>query len=169
MAPDAGGSLRMIRARPLTPEAFAPYGEVIAHQGSERRHHLTEPMRHGPEVTRHAGWVSRVQAAAPGPVEIRLMERHRYAAQSFVPLTTSPYLVVVAPTGPDDLPDMARLEAFLACGSQGVCYRVGTWHHGLTVLQGPAEFLVLMGQTGRGDDDEFWQAPAPHALVSISD
>ena len=169
MARDMSGSQRMIRPRPLTPEAFAPYGEVIAHQGAERRHYLTEPMRHGPEVVRHASWVSRVQAAPAGPIEIRLMERHRYAAQSFVPLTDSPYLVVVAPAGADDLPDMARLEAFLATGSQGVCYRVGAWHHGLTVLRGPAEFLVLMGQTGRGDDDEFWQAPAPHALVSISD
>jgi len=169
MARDMSGSLRMIRPKPLTPEAFVPYGEVIAHQGVERRHHLTEPMRHGPEVVRQAAWVSRVQAAPPGPAVIQLMERHRYAAQSFVPLTASPYLVVVAPTGADGLPDMERLEAFLATGSQGVCYRVGTWHHGLTVLQGPAEFLVLMGQTGRGDDDEFWQAPAPHAQVSLSD
>lgn len=168
MARDMSGSQRVVRAGPLTPEAFAPYGEVIAHQGGERRHYLTEPLRHGPEVVQQACWVSRVHAAG-GPVEIQLMERHRYGAQSFVPLTASPYLVVVAPTGADGLPDMERLEAFLATGSQGVCYRVGTWHHGLTVLQGPAEFLVLMGQTGRGDDDEFWQAPAPHALVSFSD
>ena len=66
MARDMSESPRVIRPRPLTPEAFAPYGEVIAHQGAERRHYLTEPMRHGPEVVRHAGWVSRVQAAPPG-------------------------------------------------------------------------------------------------------
>ncbi|WP_246288336.1 ureidoglycolate lyase [Achromobacter pestifer] len=156
-----------VRAQPLTAEAFAPYGEVIAHQGAERRHFLTEPMRHGQQVSRQACWVSRVNGRAAGPVAIELMERHPHAAQTFVPLTATPYLVVVAPTGTDGLPDMTRLAAFLASGSQGVCYRVGTWHHGLTVLDGPAEFFVLMGQTGRGDDDEFWQAPAPHAVVSL--
>jgi ureidoglycolate lyase len=167
MARDVTHSPSILHARPLTADAFAPYGEVVAHQGAERRHFLTEPMRDGPQVTRQACWVSRVKARPAGPVVIELMERHPHAAQTFVPLTATPYLVVVAPTGADGLPDMARLEAFLASGSQGVCYRVGTWHHGLTVLGGPAEFLVLMGQTGRDDDDEFWQAPAPHAVVSL--
>ena len=134
MARDVTNSPAVVRAQPLTADAFAPYGEVIAHQGAERRHFLTEPMRHGPQVMRQACWVSRVNARPAGPVVIELMERHPHAAQTFVPLTATPYLVVVAPTGADGLPDMARLAAFLASGSQGVCYRVGTWHHGLTCL-----------------------------------
>ncbi|MFD4836589.1 ureidoglycolate lyase [Achromobacter sp. NPDC058515] len=162
-------SPRILHPQPLTSQAFASYGEVVEHQGAARRHYLTEPMRHGPDAIRNACWVSRLDAPATRPVSIELMERHRYAAQTFVPLSGAPYLVVVAPTGPDDLPDMDRLQAFLASGRQGVCYRVGTWHHGLTVLAGPAEFLVMMGQTGRNDDDEFWRAPAPHIVVSLPD
>ncbi|MNV21298.1 Ureidoglycolate lyase [compost metagenome] len=169
MAHDMSTPRRVLHAQPLTPQAFAPYGEVIAHQGAERRHYLTEPMRHGPDAIRNACWVSRLDTPAQGPCVIELLERHRYAAQTFVPLTDAPYLVVVAPTAPDGMPDMDRLQAFHASGRQGVCYRVGTWHHGLTVLSGPAEFLVMMGQTGRDDDDEFWRAPAPHIVVSLPD
>lgn len=96
------------------------------------------------------------------------MERHRHAAQTFVPLRPVPYLVVVAPTAASGLPDMTRLQAFRAEPGQGICYRIDTWHHGLTVLESPAEFLVMMALTGQGNDDEFWQVPAPHRLVSLS-
>lgn len=50
MAHDIHLASPLIVPRPLTPEGFAPFGEVVAHQGSERRHYLTEPTRHGPQA-----------------------------------------------------------------------------------------------------------------------
>ena len=63
---------------------------------------------------------------------------------------------------PDDAqgePDLERLRAFVASGSQGVCYRTGVWHQGLSALRAPAQFAVTMTLTGAGDDDVFWKVP----------
>jgi ureidoglycolate lyase len=108
-------------------------------------------------------WVSRVDAPARLPLTIRTLERHRFAAQTFIPLASVRYLVVVAPNRTaDGAPDLDRLRAFIAGPGQGVCYRRGTWHHGLTVLDRPGDFVVMMGLRGlrQGeDDDEFLDLP----------
>ncbi|MEI2415666.1 ureidoglycolate lyase [Orrella sp. JC864] len=152
---------RQVRAVPLTREAFAPFGDVIEHAGPGRRRHLDVPFEHGAMATRPAMWVSRAGQACALPCRLQNMERHPHSAQSFIPLSGAPYLVVVAPEARDGTPDLGRLQAFVAAGSQGVCYRPGVWHHGLSVLQAPAEFAVVMTLTGTGEDDEFWPMPRP--------
>jgi ureidoglycolate lyase len=52
-------------------------------------------------------------------------------------------------------------RAFVARAGQGVTYALGTWHHPLTVLDGPASFAVLMWRDGTTADEEFVQVAAP--------
>ena len=98
-------------------------------------------------------WVSSVEGPRRLPLRIERLERHPYSAQTFIPLAVSRYLIVVAPQAEGGQPDTAGLQAFIAAGSKGVCYRRGVWHHGLTALDTPAEFAILMSMRGEGDDE----------------
>ncbi len=144
---------RTIAAAPLTPEAFAPFGDVVSHRGASQRRYLERPFERSAEAERVMLWVSRVDTPKALPLRIERLERHPYSAQTFMPLAVSRYLVVVAPDAKDGRPDAARAKAFMAERGQGVCYGRGVWHHGLTVLDAPAEFAVLMSVRGEGDDE----------------
>lgn len=144
---------RSIIARPLTQANFARYGDVIQHAGSQRRRYIESAFEHSPQVNDHRLWVSNLETETTFPFLIRSLERHEHAAQSFIPLTRTPYVVIVASSLPDGQPDLEALEAFIASPEQGVCYRRGVWHHGLTVLEAPAQFAIFMGITGQADDE----------------
>ncbi|KAJ1538776.1 hypothetical protein HK405_013505 [Cladochytrium tenue] len=97
------------------------------------------------------------------PFPVRLLERHPYSSQLFVPMTRQVtasaarwpgpprYLVVVAPHAPGrpDLPDFSRLDAFVADSNQAVNYAPGTWHHPLIALH-PAltDFACIVCERG---------------------
>ncbi len=139
---------------PLTPEAFAPYGEVIAHYGDERRHKI--PLQLGPngETLTVTSWVNRILTAIDSADTSVLLERHPFTDQLFVPISGQRYLVIVA-DGEDDAPDLTTIKGFVATPHQGVLYRRNTWHAGMKVLDAPAHFFVLMGRREDGGDDVF--------------
>jgi len=96
-------------------------------------------------------------AQAEGHFAVEILERHPFTTQTFIPLglsrseaSESRYLVIVAPSLPPSsrdeqlpappvdaagelplpgrgLPDLMRIEAFVASGSQAVTYGAGTW------------------------------------------
>ena len=139
---------RDVPIRPLTREAFRPFGDVI--QVAESRHY-----------TINQGWAERyvdmaaldllqddgrpnvgiVRAEArPMPLRIKLMERHPKSSQLFIPLAPRPFMVLVAPAG-DLRPD--NIVAFRTMAGQGVNYGRGVWHHPLIALDQSTDFLVV--------------------------
>ncbi|KAI5293199.1 Saccharopine dehydrogenase [NADP(+), L-glutamate-forming] [Ascosphaera acerosa] len=110
-------------------------------------------------------------------LDVPVLERHPYTTQTFVPMALSPardaetyYLVVVAPTlaGEEavaatpagqtvtvrDPPDLARAQAFVAHGGQGVTYAPGTWHAPMAVIGADrVDFAVMQFANGVADDD----------------
>jgi ureidoglycolate lyase len=92
------------------------------------------------------------------------MERHEFSSQTFLPLRVARYLVIVAPNTPDDGPNLSQVCAFVASGRQGVTYRANVWHHGLTVLDSPGEFAVLMWCDGTDRDEEFRTLDQPFTV-----
>src|SRR5690554_2716104 len=97
--------MRKLVAQPLTREAFEPFGDVIQTDGAnhfsinngttERFHDLAQVQMLG-ENTRTLVNIFRGQPFEP-PVTIRMLERHPFGSQAFVPLNGRPYLVAVAP------------------------------------------------------------------------
>ncbi len=150
---EALSHLRTVTAVPLTCESFAPFGEVVSHRGTDRRHYLALPFDRTADANRTMMWVSCVETPRRLPLRIERLERHPYSAQTFIPLAVSRYLIVVAPQAEGGQPDTAGLQAFIAASREGVCYRRRVWHHGLTVLDTPAEFAILMSMRGEGDDE----------------
>jgi ureidoglycolate lyase len=151
---------------PLTAEAFAPFGRVIAMDCSDRRNPVADAFDRDATAVEPRLWVATVAQAAAWPVNLRALERHPFSTQTFLPVNGCAYLVVVCQADAEGQPDLATLRAFEAAPDQGVTYARNVWHHGLTVLQAPAKFAVCMSFTGTGGDDVFVPLPAPIQLVS---
>src|SRR2546426_967063 len=90
-----------IIAESLTEKAFAPYGDLLAAPAEFGRAYFDEGLR----TSRATAWpslsVSHVRPLPSLPLEARVMERHEFSSQSFLPLDVARWLVVVAPAGAD--------------------------------------------------------------------
>lgn len=106
---------------------------------------------------------------------VTILERHPFTTQTFIPMASQTrYLVIVAPSLPSPsypalptpsrapdipgpgLPDLSRLEAFIATGDQAVTYGAGTWHAPMAVLGAEDEkvdFVVVQFQNGVPNED----------------
>ncbi|MEW9919862.1 ureidoglycolate lyase [Marimonas sp. MJW-29] len=138
---------REIRTEPLTPEAFAPFGDVLQlrpkpdkliNAGLCGRHHDLAQLDFGPEG--RAG-ISLFDATPRSlPYTLDLLERHPEGSQAFIPMSEHPFLVIAAP---DDHGKPGTPRAFLTAPHQGVNFRRGTWHGVLTPLFSPGLFAVV--------------------------
>lgn len=155
MSDAARDAMSILPVEPLTPAAFAPFGEVIAfgaaaqvfpiNNGTTMRHHALARV----EVGAGHGLISLARAEPRAlPFAVTMLERHPLGSQAFIPLSKTPYLVVVAES-PEHPP-----RCFLAAHGEGVSYRAGTWHHPLIALERPSDFLVVdRGGEGHNCDE----------------
>jgi ureidoglycolate lyase len=134
--------MRVIRPKPLSSEAFAPFGDVLdatgdyrlINDGLCRRHHDRALL----DVGDARAGISIFQAEPRAlPYSFDLIERHPEGSQAFIPMTEHPFLVIVS-SGPDVPP-----LAFLTNGRQGINLHKGTWHGVLTPLHAPGLFAVI--------------------------
>ena len=154
-----------LKIEPLTKEAFRPYGDVIETEGSDHftinngyteRYHDLARVDVSPEIGNGRTLIN-IFAALPldYPLDVKMVERHPFGSQAFIPLEGRDYLVLVAEAGEEPV-DPAHLRAFHAKGSQGVNYLKGTWHHPVLALNEPQNFLVV-DRGGEGKNcDEFY-------------
>jgi ureidoglycolate lyase len=150
---------QVLRLEPLTPMAFAPFGDVleiagapdkIINQGLCGRYH----DRAGIDVVDGKAGISIFHAQARQfPITLDIMERHPQGSQAFLPMSFDPFVVVVAPDA-GGIPGQPR--AFLTTAGQGVNYARGTWHGVLTPLHAPGIFAVV-DRIGEGPNlQEHW-------------
>ncbi|KAI8330050.1 galactose-binding domain-like protein [Chlamydoabsidia padenii] len=155
-------------AEPLTSEAYAAYGDVIetkdtvritgANQGTaEKYHQVAQINNFFPDGQGKVNMcIFHCRPTTELPFTIKLLERHPYSTQFFVPMTsgqTRGYLVAVALNGADDKPDMSTLKAFVAKSTQGVNYRQGVWHHPMIALDDVTDFACFVHESGVPDMD----------------
>lgn len=150
---------KIIIAEPLTPKAFAPYGDVLdfsapydmkINQGQCERHHNLANLSF---LDGQAG-ISLFNANPRSlPYELDMMERHPLGSQAFIPMSQDPFLVIVAT---DDNGRPATPHAFITAPSMGVNYHANIWHGVLTPLHEPGHFAVI-DRIGSGENlQEFW-------------
>ena len=150
--------------RPLTKEAFAPFGDVIDVPKDAGRTYYDAALGNlRPQATPSLSMSCR-PPTQDRPLHSKLMERHEFSSQTFVPVDVARWLIVVAPHAAQGGPDMAHARAFIATGKQGVTYKPDTWHHGLTTLDRPGRFAVFMWRAGT-QDEEF--VPVPPFTVKL--
>jgi ureidoglycolate lyase len=156
---------RTLTARPLTREAFAPFGHVI---DTDWQNHF--PINNGMCERYHD--LANVEAAGPNarvlvsifrgkpydfPLKLKMVERHPFGSQAFMPLSPAPFLVVVCPDGPDG---PGKPLPFVTAPGQGVNYARNVWHAVLTPIGEPQDFLVVdRGGDGTNLEEFFFEVP----------
>ncbi len=161
--------MKALPLQPLTREAFAPFGDVIASAGAESflinngtttRFHDLASVETAGENARTLVSLFRGQPFG-FPLTIAMMERHPLGSQAFVPLQPLPWVVVVAP---DVAGRPGEPVAFLvrpdAGGMVGVNYARNVWHHPLISLEAQSDFLVVdRGGEGVNLEEFFFDEP----------
>ena len=75
------------------------------------------------------------------PIEIKIMEKHPVASQSFLPIQDYDWLIVVSEEK-NELPDLNTLKCFHVNGDTGITYNKNVWHHPLLVKK-KQDFWVI--------------------------
>ena len=140
---------------PLSPIAFAAYGDVAQRPIDARRRYLPVSAERSQDAATPVMWISAAARSGALPMQLTTLERHPFSAQTFVPLGAENYLAIVCGAAPDGSPDLATLRCFVAGAHQAVTFARNVWHHPMTVLGPAMEFVVAMNTTGRDDDDVF--------------
>ena len=155
--------MKTIDIRPLTREAFAPFGEVIERDGAQNfpinagkcvRYHDLARIETTGEKARPMISLLRGEPYSL-PLELAMVERHPLGSQAFIPLGESPFLVVVA-TETDDGP--SEPIAFRTAPGQGVNIGRNVWHGILTPLEAVSDFAVIdRGGEGVNLEEHFYE------------
>lgn len=157
-----------IRAAPLTAAAFAPFGDVLEVAGAPDRlinQGLCGRYHDRAALDLHGGraGVSLFDAKPRTlPYRLEMVERHPDGAQTFVPMTEHPFLVIVAP---DQGGAPGTPLAFITAPGQAVNYHRNTWHGVLTPLHAPGLFAVV-DRIGPGANLEENWFPEPYEITA---
>lgn len=164
------GAMKTIVIEPLTPEAYAPFGQVIQIEGA--RHF---PINRGMTERYHDLATIELGGAHPRPLlsiargkpyelplRLDMVERHPLGSQAFYPLSGRPFLSIVAPDA-GGVPGTPR--AFLARPGQGVNMAMNCWHAVLTPLDAVSDFLII-DRGGEGDNLEEYFFEEPYLIVA---
>ena len=162
----------LMHPEPLTPQAFAAYGTVVAPFAYNKPPAGARAINGGTtwrldllaDLDLHQGGGTPglaiySAAARTFPLALDAMERHTQGSQSFLPLGNARFVVVVAAAGA--APGAHDLKAFITDGQQGVVLHPGTWHHGLVAVEA-GSFAVVERHGAPGaavDCDEVALAP----------
>jgi ureidoglycolate lyase len=165
-------SIRELSLEPLTKHRFSPFGDVIEigaspgfqiNDGMAKRYH---DLAHIDVTREHGRPIVSILTTRPHefPFIVKCMQRFPLASQAFVPLTGSPFVIVVAEE--ETAAGPKRLSAFITNGEQGINYRPGVWHHTLIVPDGNATFLVIdRGGPGNHCDQHWFEESERVALL----
>ncbi len=161
---------RTITALPLTSEAFQVFGDVIEKSGAD-----SFPINNGNCMRFHdladietAGDAARpmISIVTGEPYEVPLalpmVERHPLGSQAFIPVSKSPFIVIVCPDE-NDIPGAPK--AFLASNGQGVNYKANVWHGVLSPLNEVSDFIVI-DRGGEGENLEEYFFDEPYTILA---
>ena len=154
-----------MQARRITPQAFAPYGDLLTAPTQTGRLDFVARFEN---PRPHARTNIALVRCEPAPEELRVaeMECHPFSAQTFFPLDASGYLLVVACDDGNGRPDPGTLAAFSVSNPQGINYHPGTWHIGMIALSRPGTFALLIHEDGSADDCHFHPVDPFDVLVN---
>jgi ureidoglycolate lyase len=143
-----------LRAKALTAEAFASFGDVVEAPAQSGRAYFSGSLGNLHATAAPKLWLLTKQPSPFLPLRIDKLERHAFSSQSFVPIDIGRWLVVVAPSDAQGGPDVAQAKAFMPSAGQSVSYRPNVWHSGLHVFDRVAHLAVFMWLDGTPNDEE---------------
>jgi ureidoglycolate lyase len=153
--------MKRLKIELIDAEAFAPFGQLLpsAPPGSDRRE-LIEELQNDRASARPRLSIATTKPKALPLTDVQ-MERHVHSSQAFAPLDCASYLVMVAPHGDGDMPDLEKVRGFRVPGDTGINYKADTWHHPLIALERIGRFAILTFVDGSSGDEEWADLPEP--------
>lgn len=151
--------MNVIKAHPLTAEAFAPFGDLldctgeadkIINQGLCGRFHDRAAL----DFSDGKAGISLFNAQPRSfPYELDMMERHPDGSQAFIPMSEHSFLVIVAQ---DNNGEPGNPQAFITKSGQAINYHRNIWHGVCAPLTSPGLFAVV-DRIGSGENlHEHW-------------
>ncbi|MEN8840109.1 MAG: ureidoglycolate lyase [Octadecabacter sp.] len=151
--------MTQIKAKPLTADAFAPFGDVlecsgeadkIINQGQCGRFHDLARL----DFSDGKAGISLFNAQPRSfPYTLDMMERHPVGSQAFIPMSGHPFLVIVAQ---DNNGEPGNPQAFITKSGQAINFHSNIWHGVCTPLSSPGLFAVV-DRIGSGENlQEHW-------------
>ena len=168
-------SIVEVSLEPLSPTAFAPFGEVVGPS-------TAKTVSLGPDFQ-----LWRTSFAVDGGIELMFsryrhkpmrfhrMERHLNVTQSFLPLGGGQSVMVVAPPtdaqDPQAVPTPEDVRAFHQDGTRGVMLWKGTWHalDRFPVFPPYADFALITGLDTQRELEKQALDGTPPALTQVVD
>jgi ureidoglycolate lyase len=129
---------------------FSKFGDIIQkknalelrsiNQGTTTRYHNTSKLS---LESKNGNSSISIFSGSPRdlPIEIKIMEKHPIASQSFLPIQDYDWLIVVCEEK-NELPDLSTLRCFQVDGDTGITYNKNIWHHPLLVKK-KQDFWVI--------------------------
>ena len=129
---------------------FSKFGDIIQkknalelrsiNQGTTTRHHNISKLS---LESKNGNSAISIFSGSPRdlPIEIKIMEKHPIASQSFLPIQDYDWLIVVCEEK-NELPDLSTLRCFQVDGDTGITYNKNIWHHPLLVKK-KQDFWVI--------------------------
>jgi len=152
-----------LKSVPLTAEEYKNYGDVIecasqtqtANQGSAQRSNwMSSLVNLRKETAKLNICIFKCQPRSM-PFHIKLLERHQFSTQIFIPMTAQEHYLVIVALGNEqnpNIPDLSTIKAFLAKKDQGISYHPGIWHHPMIALENETVFTCLVHEDGSNGD-----------------
>ncbi|MGB1876088.1 MAG: ureidoglycolate lyase [Rhodospirillaceae bacterium] len=146
-----GSSLerRVLQAKLATPEALAPYGQVLG-TGTSAPAGVSDFYEGAVAVSKPVNFISdddtelSLATLQPRKFEIKYLERHFKHTQTFIPLGGKPFVAVFGAPTDGDMPDIDTLEAFRFDGQSGFTMHIGTWHEFPFAIEPETNLVVIL-------------------------
>jgi len=149
--------MKKIKAQNISKESFSAFGDILNIDGSPdkvinagfcERYNDKAKL----EFTNGKAGISIFNAKVRKlPYEFDMLERHPDGSQAFLPLSSNPFLVIVAKNNTENKPH--EPQAFITEKNQGINIHRNIWHGVLTPLTAPGLFAVV-DRIGPGDNLE---------------
>lgn len=159
-----------LSARPLSPELYAPYGSVIeasdsrrfvsANMGNAKRYNFLAELENLRPAAKPNLCVFRSSPHKGKSFEAKILERHPFSTQVFLPLAGAGSILAIVALG-GDRPDLSTAAAFFVDGSRGISYRPGVWHHPIIALERESDLACLVWEDETRGDCEVQSLPSP--------
>jgi len=167
-----------IKAIPISRDAYAPYGSLIAAdeglpfryanmRTAKRFDHLAEIANLRTETAKPNLCVFSCSPLTETPLQMKLLEKHQFSTQVFMPMTSNAKFLVIVCLGETE-PDLSTLMCFQAGSGQGISYRPGVWHYPMTALDERVDFACLVCEDGTQEDCQVHTFESPIEIFPSS-
>ena len=141
---------RELRVEEATADSVAAFGHLVGAAAGKAKGVATKfygdtvELWHVPDFSSDEDTCLSVARIQPRESRVIWMERHFKHTQTFLPLGSSSFIVVMAPPNEAAVPDLEQARALRIPSGFGLKMHIGTWHEFPFVESGALDLVVIL-------------------------